>query len=151
MRVADMMRSDVQAIAPDTPVKEIVQAMADHHISGLPVVGTDRRIQGVVSATDVLEAAAERQDERSRTALFEHTTARDLMTAKPLTIAPEADVREAAQAALDETEVREDVRADHRIGELELRLEELARALEVAAQPRAVSAPALEEDLEVVR
>jgi CBS domain-containing protein len=101
MRVADMMRSDVRTIGPEAPVQEVVQAMADHHVSGLPVVGTDRLIQGVVSASDVLQAAAEREDERARTELFEHTTARDLMTAKPLTIAPEADVREAAEQMLN--------------------------------------------------
>ena len=51
-------------------------------------------------ATDVLEAASEREDERARADLFENTTARDLMTPKPITISADADVREAAQQML---------------------------------------------------
>jgi CBS domain-containing protein len=94
------MRSDVRTISLDTPVSEIVQVMADAHISGLPVVGTDGSILGVVSATDVLEAASERDDKRARTDLFENTTARDLMTPKPITIGADADAREAAQKML---------------------------------------------------
>ncbi|MGE0159830.1 MAG: CBS domain-containing protein [Gemmatimonadales bacterium] len=100
MRVADLMRSDVKTVSPSTPVSEIVQLMADAHISGVPVVGTDGALVGVVSATDVLEAAADREDERARTDLFENTTARDLMTSQPLTVAANADVREAAQQML---------------------------------------------------
>lgn len=100
MRVADLMRSEVKTIPPDAPVAEIVQAMADAHVSGLPVVGPDGKILGVVSATDVLEAAAEHEDEESRTMLFEATTARELMTPKPLVIQSDADVREAAQQML---------------------------------------------------
>jgi CBS domain-containing protein len=100
MRVAELMRSDVRTIAPDSPVADVVQAMADAHISGLPVVGADGRILGVVSATDVLEAAADRDGARARAALFDNTTARDLMTPKPLVIAPDADVRDAAQQML---------------------------------------------------
>ncbi|MGE3599625.1 MAG: CBS domain-containing protein [Dehalococcoidia bacterium] len=94
------MRSDVKTVSPSTPVSEIVQLMADAHISGVPVVGTDGALVGVVSATDVLEAAADREDERARTDLFENTTARDLMTSQPLTVAANADVREAAQQML---------------------------------------------------
>jgi CBS domain-containing protein len=94
------MRSDVRTISLDTPVSEIVQVMADAHISGLPVVGTDGSMLGVVSATDVLEAASERDEKRARTDLFENTTARDLMTPKPITIGADADAREAAQKML---------------------------------------------------
>lgn len=100
MRVADMMRSDLKTVSQDAPVAEIVQAMADHHISGLPVVGRDGSLLGVVSAADVLEAAAEREGKQERHDLFENTTARDLMTPKPLTVGPDADVREAAQQML---------------------------------------------------
>ncbi len=97
MRVAELMRSDVRTVAPDTPVAAVVQAMADAHISGLPVVGTDGRVLGVVSATDVIGAAADQEGERERTSLFEHSTARDLMTPRPLVVGSDADVREAVE------------------------------------------------------
>jgi len=100
MRVAELMRADVQTVAPEAPVAEVVQAMADSHISGLPVVDSSGRVLGVVSATDVLQATAEHDDATSRSRLFAHTTARDLMTAKALSIEPDADVRQAAQQML---------------------------------------------------
>ena len=100
MRVAELMRSDLQTIGPDATVAEIVQIMSDTHVSGLPVVTSEGRMLGVVSATDVLRAAAEQNDPETRADLFENTTARDLMTPQPLVVEPEADVREAAQQML---------------------------------------------------
>lgn len=100
MRVAELMQTDLTTVAPDSTVAEVVQAMADGHVSGLPVVDSEGRVLGVVSATDVLQAAAEREDGGGRTTLFEHTAARDLMTAGAITIEPDADVREAAQRML---------------------------------------------------
>ena len=38
MRVADLMQKNVRAIAPEATVAELVQAMADSRVSGLPVV-----------------------------------------------------------------------------------------------------------------
>lgn len=100
MRVAELMQTDLRTIAPDAPVAEVVQTMADAHVSGLPVVDPAGRLLGVVTATDVLQAAAEKESTRGRATLFEHTTARDLMTPKPHVIEPDADVYEAAQRML---------------------------------------------------
>lgn len=100
MRVAELMQTDVRTVAPDAPVAEVVQAMADSHVSGLPVVDSAGHVLGVVSATDVLQATAEQDDATARSRLFEHTTARDLMTPSALTIEPDADVRQAAQQML---------------------------------------------------
>jgi CBS domain-containing protein len=100
MRVAELMQTDVRSIAPDASVAEIVQALADSHVSGLPVVDAAGRIVGVVSATDVLQAEAEQPDNRSRSRLFEHTTADDLMTHDVIMTSPGADVREAARQML---------------------------------------------------
>ena len=105
MRVADLMQRDVKTIAPEASVFELVQSLADSHVSGLPVVNATGRVIGVVSATDVLQAGAEKEDARARANLFEHTMVRDIMTPKPHVIEPEADVREAAQHMLY-TEVR---------------------------------------------
>jgi len=100
MRVADLMQTDLSTVPPDAPVADVVQTMADGHVSGLPVVDSDGRVLGVVSATDVLQAAAEHEDRKGRATLFEHTTARDIMTSGAVTIEPDADVREAAQRML---------------------------------------------------
>lgn len=99
MRVADLMRKDVKTIAQDASVAELVQLLADENISGLPVTDSGRLI-GVVSSTDVLQAAAEKDDEMARGTLFEHTRVRDLMSPNPQVIQPDADVREAARNML---------------------------------------------------
>ena len=100
MRVADLMQTDVRTIAPESSVAELVRAMADSRVSGLPVVTPAGHVVGVVSATDVLQASAEPQDARARATLFEHTMVRDLMTPDPYVIQPDADVREAAKHML---------------------------------------------------
>jgi CBS domain-containing protein len=55
---------------------------------------------GVISSTDVLTQEAEAQDTDARTTLLESTLAKDIMTPHPLTIDPDADVREAAREML---------------------------------------------------
>lgn len=100
MRVADLMKTNVRTIAADAPIAEVVQSMADGGVSGLPVVDGSGRAIGVISATDVLQASAEQDDRVARTRMFEHTTARDLMTNVVHSIEPEAEVREAAQRML---------------------------------------------------
>lgn len=100
MLVSELMQTDVRTIHADATVAEVVEALADAHVSGLPVVDGGGRLIGVVSATDILQAEAERSDARDRARLFAHTTAADLMTRKVYTIAPDADVRHAAQQML---------------------------------------------------
>lgn len=100
MRVSDLMQTDVRTIDADATVAEIVEALADAHVSGLPVVDASGHLIGVVSATDVLQAEAEQSDTRDRARLFEHTTAADLMTRKVYTISPDAEARHAAQQML---------------------------------------------------
>lgn len=100
MKVADLMQSDVTTIAPDASIAELVQTLADSRVSGLPVVSPAGRVIGVVSATDVLQTAAEQSDSDARSMMFERMTVRDIMTTTPLVIDPDADAREAAQHML---------------------------------------------------
>lgn len=112
MLVADLMQKEVRSIAPDASVGELVRALADSRVSGLPVVGPSGRVIGVASATDVLQASAEKDDAAAQASLFEHTTVKDIMTPNPRVIEPEADVREAAKHMLY-TEVRRLFVEDH--------------------------------------
>ena len=98
MRVAELMQRNVRTIASEANVAEVVLSLADAHVSGLPVVDKGGRMIGVVSATDVLTAEAEspglRQD------VLEETSVREIMTARPYTVMPDQDVREAARQML---------------------------------------------------
>jgi CBS domain-containing protein len=100
MRVSDLMQADVQTVVPDAVVQDAAALLADSHISALPVVDGIGRMLGVISRTDILASEEEADDEAARQTLFEGTVVRDLMTSPALTIAPEADVKEAAQQML---------------------------------------------------
>lgn len=100
MRVAAIMATKVRTIGPDAPVAEAVASMADGHVSSLPVVDHLHRLIGVVSTTDILAAEAEASDEPAREVLLHHTAVGEIMTPRPLVIAPEADLREAARQML---------------------------------------------------
>ena len=100
MRVAELMQTDVITIAPDASIAELVQVLADSRTSGLPVADAAGHVIGVVSASDVLQAAAKQEDAKARTALFERMTVRDIMTPNPYIIEPDADAREAARQML---------------------------------------------------
>jgi CBS domain-containing protein len=94
------MQTDVKTIAPDASIADLVQALADAHVSGLPVVNPDGRVIGVVTATDVLQAHAERGETEAGARNLQHTTVRDIMTPNPHVIELDEDAREAAKHML---------------------------------------------------
>jgi CBS domain-containing protein len=100
MKVAELMQRDVKSIRSEASVAEAILTLADAHISGVPVVDGTGRMVGVLSSTDVLAAEAEADDATSRQALLENTEVQEIMTRRPYTVAPTADVREAAQQML---------------------------------------------------
>jgi CBS domain-containing protein len=100
MRIRELMQKNVKTVGLNVAVNEAVVTLTDSHISALPVVDGTGRMVGVISSTDILTSEAEAADAAARESLFEETPVRDLMTARPLTIAPDADVREAAQEML---------------------------------------------------
>src|SRR5579875_3080526 len=55
-RVRDVMSTPVVAVDRLTPYKEIARLLAEHQISGVPVLGTDQHVIGVVTEADLLAA-----------------------------------------------------------------------------------------------
>ena len=100
MLVRDLMQREVKTVHPDDAVNDAVVALTDSHISALPVVDGSGHMVGVVSSTDILTSEAEARDAVEREALFEQMIVRDIMTRRPLTVEPDAEVREAAQQML---------------------------------------------------
>lgn len=100
MKVAELMQTDVRCTTSDAPISEVLTALADAGVSGLPVVDPAGRVIGVVSSTDVIAAQAEAGGPAEQQVLLEKTPVREIMTPRPLTIAPTADVREAARHML---------------------------------------------------
>jgi predicted transcriptional regulator len=100
MRVAELMQTEVQTVPSDAVVNDAVVVLAESRISALPVVDGAGHMVGVLSRTDVLASEEETEDQTARDTLFEKTLVRDLMTPRPLTIGPDAEVKEAAQQML---------------------------------------------------
>lgn len=100
MLVSELMQTDLQVIAPDAAVNEAAVTLAEAHVSGLPVVDRRGHLVGVISSTDILASEEEVEGEAGRVALFQETLVRDLMTPRPVTVSPDATVKEAAQLLL---------------------------------------------------
>jgi CBS domain-containing protein len=115
--VRDIMDSDPATVSPDAPVEQIVAVLRDHGIPGVPVVDGDGRCVGIVTEADLvlpddqgdlhlphyinlfggtvfLEPLG-RYEQRLRKAFA--STAADMMTREPDTVAPDATVKEAAR------------------------------------------------------
>jgi CBS-domain-containing membrane protein len=106
----DIMSSPVVSVAPDTPIRDLVDRMLLLRISGLPVVDADQRVLGIVTESDLLEKEdrpapeppliswhgrslrLERMLGRYRKATG--TTARDVMTENIITATESTDVHE---------------------------------------------------------
>ena len=100
MRVSELMQSNLVTIPSDSLVSEAIISLADAHVTGLPVVDSNMHLVGVLSTSDILTALAERTPDTEPGAMFEDMLVRDLMTPKPMTIAPQAEVKQAAQQML---------------------------------------------------
>ena len=100
MKVKDLMHREVRTLHPDASVAEAIMALADSHVSGLPIVDAHGQLLGVLSTSDVLEAEAEADDAEARSAVMEETRVSDLMTPRPITVSPETSIQEAARQML---------------------------------------------------
>jgi CBS domain-containing protein len=115
--VRDIMDTSPITVAPDASVEEVVGAMRDHELPGVPVVDGDGRCVGIVTEADLvlpddqgdlhiphyinlfggtvfLEPLG-RFEQRLRKAFASKAT--DMMTSDPDTVAPETTVQEAAR------------------------------------------------------
>ena len=97
MKVADVMQKDLVTVPMAATVGEAIIILADAHVTGLPVVDRKRLLVGVLSTTDLLTSLAEQGREGDLVPLLDETTVSEIMTPRPKTVAPDVDVREAAQ------------------------------------------------------
>ena len=103
--VRDVMTRTVVAAPLGTSFKELVRRMHEYRVGSIPVIGEDETIVGIVTEGDLLLKrdpellewhlleGSQRRGER-RKALGR--VARDLMSAPPITIGPDASTSEAA-------------------------------------------------------
>jgi CBS-domain-containing membrane protein len=115
MNVADIMTREPITVTPETPVQEVARLLVHHDISGVPVLAPDRRLLGMVTEEDLIVRHANLHlpiyvmfvvvrgehefEEETRRALA--ATAGELMSDQPHTIAPDADIADAATLMMD--------------------------------------------------
>jgi CBS domain-containing protein len=115
--VADIMERDVAVVRPEDSVETLLRTLREHDLPGVPVVNDGGRCVGIVTESDlvlrdeeedlhlplhidllggtVFLGPVKRFEERFRKAIA--ATVEEMMTRDPVTIGPEADVREAAR------------------------------------------------------
>jgi CBS domain-containing protein len=119
--VREIMDASPATVKPDTPVEDLVAVLRAQAVPGVPVVDGDGRCVGIVTEADLvlpddqgdlhlphyinlfggtvfLESLG-RYEQRLRKAFA--STAEDMMTRDPDTVAPDADVKEAARLIHD--------------------------------------------------
>ena len=105
--VAELMTHDVVTVTPDTTFRDAVRLLEDRRVDTLPVVAEDRRVVGVLTASDLLlkEEISEgprgvpglpwqRRRDRARGA---GTTVRECMSTELVTVDPDATFCAAAR------------------------------------------------------
>jgi CBS domain-containing protein len=114
MRVRDLMTTNVLTVRSSTQLKDAAALLAEHRISGLPVVDDEGHVLGVLSEGDILYKETGAKD---KPGLFDRLlsappigldlklaarTVGEAMSAPALTIGPRRPVTEAATAMIDE-------------------------------------------------
>lgn len=109
MRVVDVMTTEVEKAHPDWSLKQAARAMIEHGVSGLPVVGDDGIVVGIITEADFIEAEADRAMGRRR--LFDTvfgekktrvpSTVGAVMTGSPLVVERNTMLSEAARIMTD--------------------------------------------------
>jgi CBS domain-containing protein len=107
MQAKDVMTAPVISIAPNDAIERAIRVMLQNHISGLPVIDSFGRLQGIVTEGDFLrraETATERRRPRWLEFLmgpgrmaeeYVHTHSRkvsDVMTYEPLTVSEDTSL-----------------------------------------------------------
>jgi CBS domain-containing protein len=117
MKVLENMTRDVITVTPTTPIHDVASLMANHGVSGLPVVDDKGSVVGIVTEADLLV----RQKPRTRMSWWRlfldgerlarefqravGTTAGEVMTREVISIGPDLPI-EAAAAILHESGIR---------------------------------------------
>ena len=104
MPVKNWMTTDVVSVGPDTSLLKVGKLMKDHHIRRIPVVDEQGQVIGIISDRDVRDASPSKAttlDMYEMHYLLAELKAKNIMTAKPITVKPTDTVEQAALIMLD--------------------------------------------------
>ena len=117
LTVRDIMETDVPVVTVADSVEQVIHVLRENELPGVPVVNEGGRCVGIITEADLVIAGEDEElhlphyvqlfggvvflesishfEERLRKAFA--STAEDMMTPDPVTIGPDATVREAAR------------------------------------------------------
>jgi CBS domain-containing protein len=105
------MTTEVISVSPDTPVRDLAQMMAEHRISGVPVIEASGQLVGIVTDGDIyrrseigtdkvrrgwLQSFLTENNEIKDYARAHGQTARDVMTSETFAVDPDTSIQEVA-------------------------------------------------------
>lgn len=91
MKIRDVMTDSVIRINPEESVSVAARTLAHYNIGALPVCGGDGRVCGLVTDRDIVTRCLASGRNPA------NTTVRDVMTRSVVTLAPDAEVTDAAE------------------------------------------------------
>jgi CBS domain-containing protein len=119
LNVGDIMQTEVITVGPNTTVRELANILAEHKISGVPVVDEEDRVVGMGSEADIIVQDAElhfpyyvplhdsviylqsfHKFEERLHKMF-GSQVKEIMSTEVTAIAPDATVRDAATLMAD--------------------------------------------------
>lgn len=104
MLIREWMTKDVITVTPDTSMMKASKILKENRIRRLPVVDAEGRLIGIVSDRDIKEASPSKAttlDMYEMHYLLAELKAKNIMTAKPITVKPTDTVEQAALIMLD--------------------------------------------------
>jgi len=112
MKVSDVMTRPVRTVTPETSLKDVAAILAEHRISGLPVVDATGELLGVVGKADILvkeggevpsglRRLIHPRESSELATKIEARTVRDAMSAPAITVEPIYSAAEAARIMIE--------------------------------------------------
>lgn len=104
MLVRNWMTPEVLTVTPETSLLKVGKLMRDHNVRRVPVIDRQGHVCGIISDRDVRDASPSKAttlDMYEMHYLLAEIKAKDIMTAKPLTVKPTDTVEKAAMLMLD--------------------------------------------------
>jgi CBS domain-containing protein len=89
LKAKDIMTTDVLAVARNADIYRAIRMMVENNVTGLPVIGSDRTLVGVVTEKDVLKLLYEVEDRPGKV--------EDFMTEAVVAFDEEADIETVAE------------------------------------------------------
>jgi CBS-domain-containing membrane protein len=110
LQARDIMTREVISVSPETSIEDLSKLLENRRIGGVPVVGTDGRLVGIVTQNDLVERALDLELPPAINILDFHiylqipshmiqrvekmlgTTVGEIMSPEPLTVGPETPI-----------------------------------------------------------